>query len=168
MQINVKQPHIDRGSPGSTSECALALAANEAFMAALAGAAWVSTTVAGKGPHMRVETDSRVLYFGLPTVAVHFVANYDGVNGKAGRAKAQPFAFEAIPSANTTWKAKTDAVRFERLLFEEEKAEYILCKRNDQGDLDPNVMDDAEAARWMAAHGHALHERLADRGITPQ
>ena len=168
MQINVKQTHIDGGTPGSACGCALALAANEAFLAALEGAEWVSTTAVGKGPHMRVETDTRVLYFGLPPVAVRFVANYDGVFGAAGREEAQPFTFEAIPSANTTWKAKHDSERYERLVFLEKMDEYLLFQRNDEGDLYPDLMDDHQAARWLGRHGHALHERLADRGIPPQ
>ena len=53
-------------------------------------------------------------------------------------------------------------------MFLESENGYLLFTRDDQGELDVTVFDDARAACWLGRHGHALHERLADRDITPQ
>ena len=172
MQISVKQHHLDRGIPGSSCECALALATNDAFRTALAGAEWISTTVGNRdGVKMRVETNTRVLFFDLPQPAEHFLGRYDGVFGKQGRAKAVPFTFEPIANEATVWKARTDATRYERLAFLSEQNGYLLYRRDPEGEDgpgSPQAMCDAEAAAWLGRNGHALHERLANRRMMTQ
>ena len=169
MQISVKQEHIDHGFPGNSCECAIALAANDAFRAALA-AAWVKTDVGMRdGLKMRVETDTRVLYFDIPAEVEAFMANFDGVFGTKAHALTRPFTFEPIANEATSWKARTDTKAFERLVFLSEEHGYLLFQRDHEGDCLPGFpreTSDAEAALWLGRNGHAMHERLASRGIT--